>query len=173
MPSLIGTAHKFGSALQRLHAALVIMLSSCKLATWNSYWKIVLAFLMTCVLTTSHQDHTHQQLWTVFFCSLQSHTACKIHLRHESQRNVWAIITLHICGSFFQSSWEFQQSWAISKKTGFSPQMTSWSCHKVARSGLSSQLSYLTDQNSTKTYHALRKKTQKTKEGKKKKKRAL
>lgn len=66
-----------------------------------------------------------------FFCSLQSHTGCKIHLRRESQRNVWAIITLHICGSFFQSSWEFQQSWAIRKKTGFSPQMTSWSCYKV------------------------------------------
>lgn len=101
------------------------MLSSCKLATWNSYWKIVSACLMTCVLPLpptkiiliNSCEH-------FFFCSLQSHTGCKIHFRHESQRNVWAIITLHICGSFFQSSWEFQQSWTIRNKTNFSPQMT-------------------------------------------------
>lgn len=92
-----------------------------------------------------------------FFCSLQSHTGCKIHLRCESQRNVWAIITLHICGSFFQSSWEFQQSWAISNKIVFFPQTTPGRCHKVARSGLSSQLSYSADQKSTKTWYIFKK----------------
>lgn len=133
------------------------MTSSCKLATWNSYWEIVLAFLLalSCLYLPS-RSHSSTAV-NRFFFSLQNHTGCKIHLRCESQRNVWAIITLHICGSFFQTSWEFQQSWAVSNKIVFSPQMTPGRCHRVARSGLSSQLSYSADQKSTKTQYIFKK----------------
>lgn len=94
---------------------------------WHFYWLVSCLYLPP----RSHSSTAVNRL----FSSLQSHTNAKIHLRCESQRNVWAVITLHICGSFFQSSWEFQQSWAISNKFVFSPQMTPGKCHKVARSG--------------------------------------
>lgn len=115
---------------------------------WHFYWLVSCLYLPP----RSHSSTAANR----FFCSLQSHTGCKIHLRCESQRNVWAIITLHICGSFFQSSWKFQQSWAVSNKIVFSPQMTPGRCHKVARSGLSSQLSYSANQKSTKTQDNLK-----------------
>lgn len=90
---------------------------------WHFYWLVPCLYIPP----RSHSSTAANR----FFCSLQSHTGCKTHLRCESQRNAWVIITLYICGLFFQSSWEFQQSWAVRNKIVFCPQMTPGRCHKV------------------------------------------